>query len=461
MPGAHRSSSAPTLSRDLGVRHAAAIVVGTIIGSGIFLVPTEMMQAVGSASLVYLAWIVGGALSLAGAITYAELGAMKPDAGGEYVYIRDAYGPAPAFLYAWTWFAIAKPASIATLTTGLVRILGTFPALDFLNHVALATPLTITYGQLVAVAAAALMTGLNYIGIKRAGDFQVVFTVLKIVIIVAIALMAFTASDGTWQNFATIFSGAKGGFAGFMAALIAALWAYDGWNDLNMVSGEVYDPGRAIPIALIVGVGIVAALYMLTNAAVQYVLPAASIAASQRPASQATAVAVGEWGAAIVSAGMALSILVSLNGTVMSGARVPYAMSRDGFFFKAMAEVHPKYHTPSVALIVQLSLSIVLLLFAGSFRQLFSLAIFAEWLFYMIAASTVFVLRRKEPDAERPYRTWGYPVVPALFVLAAAVLLYYTFTDNLRNSAWGVVVILAGLPIYGWFARKKRLATSD
>ncbi len=295
--------SKPTLARDLGTRHAAAIVVGTIIGSGIFLVPTEMMQAVGSAALVYVAWMVGGALSLAGAITYAELGAMKPQAGGEYVYIRDAYGPAPAFLYGWTWFAIAKPASIATLVVGLVRILGTFPALDFLNHVAIVRPLTITYGQLVAVAAAALMTGLNYIGIKRAGDFQVVFTLLKIVIIVAIGLMAFTASDGTWHNFATIFSGAKGGFAGFMAALIAALWAYDGWNDLNMVSGEIHNPGRAIPIALIVGVGVVAALYMLTNAAVQYVLPAASIAASQRPASDATAVAVGAWGAAIVSAG--------------------------------------------------------------------------------------------------------------------------------------------------------------
>jgi basic amino acid/polyamine antiporter, APA family len=453
------AKTTPALSRDLGISHASAIVVGTIIGSGIFLVPAEMMQAVGSARLVYLAWIIGGVLSLAGAITFAELGAMKPQAGGEYIYIRDAYGPMPAFLYAWTWFAIAKPASIATLTTGLVRILGTFPALDFLNHAAIASPFAITYGQLVAIAAAALMTGLNYIGIKRAGDFQVVFTLLKIVIIVAVALLAFTASSGTWHNFTTMFAGARGGFAGFMAALIAALWAYDGWNDLNMVSGEIRNPGRAIPIALIVGVGVVAALYMLTNAAVQYVLPAASIAASQRPASDATAAAVGAWGAAIVSAGMALSILVSLNGTIMSGARVPYAMSRDGYFFKAMAEVHPRYHTPAVALIVQLLLSIALLLFAGSFRQLFSLAIFSEWLFYMISASTVFVLRQKEPDAPRPYRTWGYPIVPALFIAAAAVLLYYTFTENIRNSAWGLVIIFAGLPIYFYFSSRKQEST--
>ena len=449
------SNAASHLARDLGVPHATAIVVGTIIGSGIFLVPAEMMQAVGSARLVYVAWIVGGALSLAGAITYAELGAMKPQAGGEYVYIRDAYGPLPAFLYGWTWFAIAKPASIATLTTGFVRILGTFPVLAFFNHDAVRSPFAISHGQLVAIAAAALITGLNYIGIRRAGDFQVIFTLLKIAIIVAVAFVAFSASSGTWHNFETTFPGATGGFAGFMAALVAALWAYDGWNDLNMVSGEIRDPGRTIPIALIAGVGAVAVLYMLTNAAVQYVLPAASIAASQRPASDATAVAVGAWGAAIVSAGMALSMLAALNGTIMSGARVPYAMARDGYFFKAMADVHPVFHTPSVALIVQLVLSIILLLFAGNFRQLFSLAIFAEWLFYMTATSTVFVLRRKEPNALRPYRTWGYPFVPALFVTAAAVLLYYTFAENVRNSAWGVAVIVAGVPIYLFFAGKR------
>lgn len=449
-------TASPNLARELGVSHASAIVVGTIIGSGIFLVPAEMMQAVGSARLVYLAWIVGGALSLAGAITYAELGAMKPQAGGEYVYIRDSYGPLPGFLYAWTWFALAKPASIATLTVGLVRILGTFPALSFFNRNAISQPFAISCGQLAAIAAATLITGLNYIGIKRAGDFQVVFTLLKIGIIVAVAMLAFTASSGTWRNFATGFNGATGGFAGFMAALIAALWAYDGWNDLNMVSGEIRNPGRAIPLALIVGVAVVAALYMLTNAAVQYVLPAATIAVSPRPVSDATAIAVGAWGAAIVSAGMAVSILVTMNGTIMSGARVPFAMARDGYFFKAMAEVHPRFHTPSVALLVQLALSVALLLFAGSFRQLFSLAIFAEWLFYMVAASTVFVLRRKEPDTPRPYRTWGYPVVPAVFIAAAAVLLYYTFTENLRNSAWGVVVIAAGVPVYSYFAGKKK-----
>ena len=451
-------SHAPGLVRELGVSQASAIVVGTIIGSGIFLVPAEMMQAVGSARLVYLAWIVGGLLSLAGAVTYAELGAMKPQAGGEYVYIRDAYGSLPAFLYAWTWFVVAKPGSIATIATGIVRILGTFPALAFFNQAALNVPFKVTYGQLVAIAAAMLITWLNYIGVKKAGEFQLVFTILKVVMIVGVGVVGFTAATGTWHNFSTHFAGATGGVAGFMAALVAALWAYDGWNDLNMVSGEIQKPERTIPIALIAGVGIVAVLYMLNNAAVQYVLPANQIAVSPRPSSEATAIAVGAWGAAIVSLGMALSMLVGLNGTIMSGARIPYAIARDGYFFKVMADVHPRYHTPDVALLAQLVLSIILLLFAGSFRELFSLTIFAEWLFYMIAASTVFVLRRKEPDTPRPYKTWGYPVVPAVFVLVAAVLLYFTFTQNLRNSLWGCGLILSGIPVFAYFARKKAQA---
>jgi basic amino acid/polyamine antiporter, APA family len=442
----------PHLLRALGVGEACAIVVGTIIGSGIFLVPSEMMQAVGSAKLVYLVWLVGGLLSFFGALTYAELGAMKPQAGGEYVYVRDAYGPLAGFLYAWTWFLIAKPASIATITTGLVRILGTFSIFGFFSNRAVGP---ITYGQFVAIAATLLISWLNYIGIRKAGEFQLVFTLLKVAIILAIVFIGFTYSAGSWSHFAGSYAEAKGGIAGFMAALVAALWAYDGWNDLNMVSEEIREPERNIPIALIAGVAAVGALYMLVNAAVQYVLPANAIAASARVASDAIGLVVGAAGAAIVSAAMALSMLVTLNGTTMSGARVPFALARDRYFFSALAEVHPRYHTPSVAIIVQAVLAIILLLFGGNFRQFFSLAIFAEWLFYMIAASTVFVFRRRDPQARRPYRVWGYPVVPTLFVLASALLLYYTFTDNLRNSALGSLVILAGVPVFYAFARRR------
>jgi APA family basic amino acid/polyamine antiporter len=445
------------LARDLGVSHAGAIVVGTIIGSGIFLVPAEMMQAVGSAKLVYLAWLVGGLLSFFGALTYAELGAMKPQAGGEYIYVRDGYGPLAGFLYAWTWFLIAKPASIATITTGLVRILGTFSAFAFFSHAFVRQPFLISYGQLVAIAATVLISVLNYIGIKRAGEFQLVFTLLKVAIILGIVLIGFSFSGGSWSHFAGAYSGARGGIAGFMAALVAALWAYDGWNDLNMVAGEIRQPERNIPIALIAGVATVGALYMLVNAAVQFVLPAGAIAASPRPASDAIGLVWGTLGASLVSAAMAVSMLVTLNGTIMSGARVPFALARDRYFFSALAEVHPRFHTPSVAILVQAALAILLLLFGGSFRQFFSLAIFAEWLFYMIAASTVFVFRRRDPQALRPYRVWGYPLVPALFVLSSALLLYYTFTDNFWNSALGCLVILAGIPVFLTFARRRRV----
>ncbi|MGD0213768.1 MAG: amino acid permease [Terriglobales bacterium] len=445
----------PELARDLGLSHAGAVVVGTIIGSGIFLVPSEMMQAVGSARLVYFAWMVGGLLSFFGALTYAELGAMKPQAGGEYVYVRDAYGPLAGFLYSWTWFLIAKPASIATVTTGLVRILETFPVFSFFSQVCISHPFTVHYGQLVAIAATLVISWLNYIGIRRAGEFQFLFTLLKVAIILGIVAVGFSYRGGTWANFATEFVGARGGVAGFFAALVAALWAYDGWNDLNMVAGEIRNPQRNIPLALIWGVATVGALYILVNAAVQYVLPAAAVAASQRPASDAVALVLGSAGASLVSAGMAVSMLVTLNGTIMSGARVPFAMARDGYFFKAIAEVHPRFHTPSMAIVVQCGLAIVLLLLGGSFRQFFSLAIFAEWMFYMIAGSTVFVFRRREPFASRPYRVWGYPVVPALFVLASAALLYYTFTDNLKSSAGGCLAILAGVPVFYFFARRR------
>ena len=458
-PGA--GSSRPELLRGLNVWHATSIVAGTIIGSGIFLVPAEMMQAVGSAGLVYLAWIVGGFLSFFGALTYAELGSVRPYAGGEYVYVRDAYGPLPAFLYGWTWFLVAKPASIATVTSGLVRVLGTFPAFSFLPqalvslHVTSGRVLTINYGHLVAIGAAAFITGLNYVGVRKAGNFQVAFTVLKVGMIIGIAFVAFGASSGSWSNFRTSYAGATGGMAGFAAALVAALWAYDGWNDLNMVSEEIQRPERSIPIALIAGVGLVAVLYMGLNAGIQRALPATAIASASVPAAAASEAALGRLGITLVSVGMMISMLATLNGTVMSGGRVPFAVARDGYLFKALGEVHPKFHTPALALVIQGVVAVVLIVVGGAFKELFSLAIFAEWLFYMIAASTIFVFRTREPDVPRPYRTAGYPFVPAIFVGTAAVLLCYTFLSNLRDSIGGVVIILLGIPVYMWFARKR------
>jgi APA family basic amino acid/polyamine antiporter len=236
-----------------------------------------------------------------------------------------------------------------------------------------------------------------------------------------------------------------------MLALVAALWAYDGWNDLTMVSGEVRNPERNLPVALIFGVGTVAFLYLSVNAAIQYVLPAAAVAASPRPAADAVSLVIGSAGAGLVAAGMALSMVVTLNGTIMSGARVPFAVARDGYFFQSLGNVHPRFRTPAVALVVQAALAIILLLLGGSFRQFFSLAIFAEWLFYMIAASTIFIFRHKKID-QSTYRTWGYPVVPVLFILGSARVLISTFADNLRYSLWGTLLILAGIPVFYVFS---------
>ena len=449
----------PSLLRELGVSHAIAIVVGTIIGSGIFRVPGLMVSELGSAKLVYLVWIVGGVLSFFGALTYAELGALMPEAGGEYIYIRDGYGPLAGFLYAWTWFIIAKPASVASVTTGLADALSALPHFGGLQHALITRPFPVTGGQLVAIAATILISFLNYIGVRRAGSFQLVFTVMKVAMLVAIAVLGFAYAGGSWTHF----SGAAPHpfkMTAFMAALVAALWAYDGWNDLNMVAGEVKRPERSLPIALIAGVAIVGGLYMLMYGAIQYVLPMGAVAGAKNPASDMMQLIFGAKGAFIITAGIALSMLVTLNGTIMSGGRIPYAVARDRYFFQKLAEVHPRFRTPANALLVQAVLSIVLLLLSNSFKELLSLAIFAEWLFYAVATSTVFVFRRRVPASQRPYTAPGYPVVPALFVIAAVVLLYYTFMDNVRDSAWGLVVIAAGIPVYLWFAAKKRAVTS-
>src|SRR6266404_3862389 len=444
---------APDLARELGLSASVAVVVGTIIGSGIFRVPSTMTIAVGSPKIVFIAWIVGGFLSFFGALTYAELGAMKPQAGGEYVYIRDAYGPLMGFLYAWTWLLIAKPASIATITTGLTDALSAVPSFHFLASSA--GPLT--WAQWTAIAATIFISLINYVGVRRAGMFQVVFTTLKVAMILAIAFIGLTYARGSWSNFATSIPAQSG----FIVALVAALWAYDGWNDLNMVAGEISEPKRNIPIALSAGVAIVAGMYMVMNAAIQFVLPAAAIAASRSPASAMTQAVLGSTGAVLITVGIALSMLVTLNGTIMSGSRIPFAVARDGYFFQTLAIVNPRFHTPSVSIGVQAVLSIILLMAAASFKELLELAIFSEWLFYMIAASTIFVFRRREPDAVRPYKTWGYPVVPALFILSAAILLYYTFAENVRNSLMGSLVILAGVPIFLYFKKQKQSNTDN
>jgi APA family basic amino acid/polyamine antiporter len=434
------------LPRVLTATNAIAIVVGIIIGSGIFLVPREMMAAVGSSRMVYAVWITGGLLSLFGAMCYAELAAMRPRTGGDYVFLHDAYGKPTAFLYTWTVTLITSPASVATIASGLMRVLGTFPAFAFLEHPAIGTFL---WSQLCAIAATWLVLALNIYSTHDSAVVQTALTWLKVLIILVIAAVCFTSlQHGSWQHLTSSFPGARGGFAGFMIALTAALWAYDGWADVSYLAGEVQHPQRSLPIALIGGVALVGALYMLTNAAIQYILPAATIAQSDRPTVDAMRLVTGNLGAAIVSLGMAVSISATFVGSALSNARVPFAAARDGLFPSPLARVHPRFRTPWVSLLVQAILTTLMLLAIGRFQALFSLTIFSAWLFYALAASTVFVFRRREPRSNRPYRVTGYPIVPALFILAALVLLVFSFMDEPRNSLIGTGVILAGLPVY-------------
>jgi APA family basic amino acid/polyamine antiporter len=442
------------LPRCLSATNAMAIVVGIIIGSGIFLVPREMMAAVGTAHLVYAVWIIAGILSLFGAMSYAEIAAMKPRVGGEYAFLYDAYGPLTAFLYTWTWTTIAKPASIATIAAGLMRVLGTFPIFAFLDHKALGP---FSWSQVVAVAAVWLITGLNIVSTRESAQIQTLLTWLKVLMILVISGVCFCSLKfGDWHNFATSFQGARGGFAGFMVALIAALWAYDGWSDVTQMAGEVKNPQRSLPVALIGGVAIVGVLYMLTNAAIQYILPSAAIAAADRPAVDALRLVAGNLGAGLVSIGMATSICATFVGSSLSGARVPFAAARDRLFPSVLGDIHPRFKTPWAALTLQGVLSTLLLLAIGRFQALFSLAIFASWIFYALNTASVFVFRIREPNTYRPYRVTGYPVVPALFILAALVLTVFSFMDQPRNSIAGAIVILCGIPLHYLFQRSRR-----
>ena len=287
---------------------------------------------------------------------------------------------------------------------------------------------------------------------------RILITLLPLLILVVVGF-CFTSSLGSWGNFATSLPHATGGgitgkTGAFMVALIATLWAYDGWNDLTMVAGEVKRPEKNLPFALIGGLFVVGVLFMATNAAIQYILPATQIATSPRPAVEALRIVAGPAGAALVAAGMAFSIFVTLNGTVMSGARIPFAAARDRLFFPQFARISPRFQSPSYSLVVQGLISTVLLLVLGRFQQLFELAVFAEWLFYMLTATTVFIYRRRDPDAVRPYRVWGYPVLPAVFVLSAAVVLVSSFKGNLQGSLIGSGLILLGLPLYEWIRRR-------
>jgi len=440
------------LKRDLGLWAALAIVVGTVIGSGIFRVPQAMILNVGTVPLVFLVWIVGGFLSLAGALTYAELAAAMPGAGGEYVYLTEAYGPLWGFLYSWTQMFVAKSGSIATLATAFFEYTAHFiPQFEVVWFTL--GPFGVKYGQVFALVLILLLGGVNYLGVRIGGDLQVAVTALKVGLIGCLILagLLYTPPAG---HAAVVPAPAipSSLFAGFIAALVGALWAYDGWNNVGMVASEVRNPQRNLPISLIGGTAGVIGIYMLANWAYFRVLSPAEVGAHKLVAAEMMQRIAGSWGAGAVSLAAMISIFAALNGSILSGARVPYAAARDGLFFKSAARVHPAFRTPGVSIMMLSAWSAVLVL-SGKYEELFDFVIFGSWILYAMATASVFVLRRKRPDLPRPYRTIGYPAVPLFFLAGATVLEISTLWTRPRESIAGIALILLGLPLYFYWRR--------
>ncbi len=459
------------LVRGLGAWASAAIVVGTMIGTGIFLKPAEMAREGRTVSVVFTAWIVGAVLSIFGALSFAELGAAIPEAGGEYAYLRRAFGPVWGFLFGWMHSIVGRPSSLASIAAGMMRFLSfLIPAVAaplFSVHIpGVATwfkpyDFVFTWAQPLAVLWIAFMTGVNYLGVRLGGAVQVFLTAIKITSVVIVIGVAFfspagppRAPDPFWpaagESVGTI-------FAAFLATLAAALWAYDGWEDLNLVGSEVENPQRNFPRALVGGVFFVAVIYLLFSAACLKVLPFASVASSQHIASDVVEHVIGRGAAAWITFAMAISALGSMNSSVLSGARVGYAMARDRIFFKIAGGIHPKFRTPARALIFQGVLAGLMAL-TGTFEELTNLFIFAAWIFYAFAVAALFRLRRTEPDLPRPYRCWGYPVIPGLFVAGALALTFNIWLQRPGRSSIGLLLILAGLPFYKMWTRRMNTA---
>jgi APA family basic amino acid/polyamine antiporter len=439
---------------------AIAIVIGTAIGSGIFIVPAEMVRSVGSPGLVFTVWIFGGLLTFFGALTYAELSAALPDAGGEYVYLNAAYGPFWGFVYGWTQTWVAKPASIATLATGFFYYVAYFfPKLSVAFYAVPlpigpgGQPLEIQYGQLLGIVLILFLAGVNYLGVRVGGQVQIAVTVVKIGLIVALIIAGLTWGGGTFAHFSESIPANPGGMAGFFAALVAALWAYDGWNNAGMLGSEIENPQRNLPRALLVGTSAMIAIYLLTNLAYFYVLSSAEVGATPRVAAEAMQKVLGNRGASIVSVAAMISIFAALNGSILSGSRVPYAMARDGLFFRRMSHINPYFRTPG-ACIVLLGVVSSIILMSGRYNDLARLVIFTSWILYGMTAASVIVLRIRRPDMNRPYRVPGYPLVPIFFVLVAVALLYSTLVNHPRESGIGLVLIIAGLPFYFFWKRR-------
>jgi len=455
------------LIRGLDFAGATALVVGSMIGTGVFFKAAVMAQQVGSPRMVMLAWAAAGFMSLAGALTFAELGGMLPKAGGEYAYIRAAYGDLWAFLDGWMRFVVASGGiaalgvGFATFLSAVVPIRGVW-ASTILHLARHDVPWQFGLKELIAVAVILLFGATNCAGVRFGGHVQTLLSVLKVAGILIIAAGAYLFSgSGAAANLRTA-AVHPGGAGAFGAAVLAALWACDGWAFMPMVAGEVRDAARTVPRALIAGVLIVLALYGLANLAYFYVLPFGEVASANSTlhrdalpvAAKAAATFLGDRGPALLSIIFMISAAGALNGVILSMARVPFAMARDGMLTRGLGELSAGAHVP-VASVLMITIWSAILAVSGTYDQLTDLTIFGEWIFYGLTAAAVIVLRKKMPDTPRPYRTLLYPVTPLVFLACAAALVFNTLQTGPVESIAGLALIAAGLPVYFYYRRKK------
>jgi APA family basic amino acid/polyamine antiporter len=457
------------LTRGVGAWGAVAVNVANMIGTGVFLKTRVMTCNVGSAKTVLLVWVAAGLLSLAGTFSYSEIAAMMPEAGGDYVYLRRAYGKAMGFIYGWMTFAVAKAGSQAALAVGLAIFMNVAVGGALERWQLQANPfglhLSISGLTLVALSTIWTVALINCASVTSGGRTALALTIAKVVLILCVGVSAFVFAPGDWNHLAGsglagtcegVAASARGGLAGFGAAMLGALWAYDGWNNVAPLSGEIRNPQRNLPRAFVGGMLVVASLYLFVNVAYYYAMSPLEIASVPASSSVATEVLkrfLGPMAVSMTAVALMISSFGSLHSSVLANSRVPYAMARDGLFFRALKHLSPRSNVPARAIVAQAAWGSVLAL-SGSYDALTDSVVFASWLFYGLSTGSLFIFRRTMPDAPRPYRALGYPVVPVIFLLVTAALLVNTFVAAPRQALQGVAVLIAGLPLYWYWSRK-------
>jgi len=444
----------PELERKLGLGDSTFLVVGSVLGSGIFLTTGIIAKDLPSPGLIWIVWILGGLITLCGALTYAELGAQSPKSGGPYVYLKEAYGSGAAFIYGWAFFWIIGGGGIAAIAVGFAEYVGAFiPGLS-LSHVLLDTrlgPLHLnpSAGQVVAVLSIVVLSGLNYRGIQSGARFQNVFTVLRILALVGLAGLGLALGKKAGvQSFSRVFELPSGvSWRAFAIALIPVLWAYDGWYSVSCTAEEIRNPGKNIPRGLALGTSIVILLYLLANIVYSIALPVEKMKGIVRIGEAASVQLFGPNGGLFLSGFILLAVFGCLSANLIYCPRISFAMARDGLFFRSLAYVHPKFHVPSRAITAQMFWAGFLCL-SGTYQSLYEYVVFALAFFFAATGLSIIVLRKKNPGRPRPYRTWGYPVLPLLFGLANVYLFINIIISRPRQSLAGTFFLALGLPAY-------------